>query len=111
MSDLCRRIADLQAKAREQARQVADRLEDPADLIAALREQMETITALQTCVKDLSTNKDGLTAPDLEQLQNTFKELVDATERNHREATRRGIRLTPKVHRPMPAAKKPGKTT
>lgn len=54
---------------------------------------------LQKCVTDLSETKEGLTAPVLDQLKQTFKELADVTAQNQKDATQKGIRLTPKVHR------------
>jgi hypothetical protein len=57
------------------------------------------VKTLQKCVTDLSETKEGLTAPVLDQLKQTFKELADVTAQNQKDATQKGIRLTPKVHR------------
>lgn len=99
MSKLCQKIAVLQSKARKQAEEVSTQLDDPSKLIDSLRDQVATVTSIQKCVKDLSENKQGLSKPELEQLQKTFKELARVTDENHRNATKKGIRLTPKVHR------------
>ena len=98
MSKQCEKIAGLQDKAKEHAEIVSTTLEDPGKLIETLRNQVKTVTSLQRCVEDLSKNKEGLTAPVLDQLKEAFKELTDVTEQNHQKATRTGIRLTPKVH-------------
>jgi len=98
VSDLCRQISGLQAKAKEQAQTVSSSLENPNKLIASLKEQIDTVTSLQQCVTDLANNKSGLTGPDLDKLKQTFKELAALTEQNHKQATQKGIRLTPKVH-------------
>ena len=99
MSKLCQIIAGLQSRAKQQAKDVSSQLEHPNRLIKTLRDQVETVTSLQQCVKDLGENKEGLTEPVLNELKKTFKELVNLTDQNHRDATRKGIRLTPKVHR------------
>ena len=104
VSKLCSIIAGLQDRAKKQARDVSTQLEDPGKLIAALRDQVKTVTSLQKCVTDLREDKDGLTEPKLVELQKTFKELADMTDQNHQDATKKGIRLTPKVHQ----ERKPG---
>ena len=102
MSKLCQKIAGLQNQAKAQAKKVSSRLDegrDPNQLISSLREQVETVKTLQECVNDLRGNKEGLTGPVLDQLKRTFKELAGITEKNHKSATQKGIKLTPKVHR------------
>ena len=97
VTDLCQKIAGLQTAAKKQAEEVSTHMEDPSKLIAMLRDQVKTVASLQKCVSDLTENKEDLTASVLDQLKKTFKELADLTEQNHQEATRKGIRLTPKL--------------
>ena len=102
MSSLCQKISGLQNHAKQQANKVSRHLDegqDPGKLISTLRDQVETVTTLQKCVTDLRENGDGLTAPILDQLKQTFKELARMTVQNHKTATRKGIKLTPRVHR------------
>jgi hypothetical protein len=102
VSSLCQKISELQSRAKQQAHEVSSHLDDgrdPSRLISTLREQVETVTTLQRCVTDLRENRDGLTAPVLDQLKMTFKELAGLTQHNHTTATRKGIKLTPTVHR------------
>jgi hypothetical protein len=102
MSKLCEKIAGLQTQAKAQAKEVSEKLDegrDPTHLITALRDQVETVKTLQKCVTDLGETKEGLTGPVLNQLRQTFKELAGLTEQNHKNATKKGIKLTPKVHR------------
>ncbi len=102
MSELCEKITGLQIRAKAQAREVSEKLDegrDPTHLITALRDQVETVKTLQKCVTDLGETKEGLTGTLLNQLRQTFKELAGLTDQNHKNATRKGIRLTPKVHR------------
>ena len=101
MSKLFQKIAGLQDRAKEQAEEVSSHLDkgrDPNQLISSLREQVKTVKTLQECVNDLRGNKEDLTGPVLDQLKRTFKELTGITEKNHKNATQKGIKLTPKVH-------------
>ncbi len=102
VSTLCQKIAGLQNRAKQQAEEVSCQLNegrDPSTLISTLRDQISTITTLQEYVSDLCEKKDGLTAPILDQLKRTFKELAGVTVQNHKTATQKGIKLTPSVRR------------
>ena len=100
MSKLFQNITGLQNRAKEQAEEVSSRLEegrDPNQLISSLREQVKTVKTLQEFVNDLHRSKVGLTGPVLNKLKRTFKELADIVENNHKNATQKGIKLTPKA--------------
>ena len=102
VSKLCEKIAGLQNRAKQQAQEVSDYLDNPSKLIETLKGQVKTVAALQQSISDLNDNKEGLTKLELDELKRRFKELADITTQNHQDATMKGIRLTPQVYAAKP---------